>query len=110
MTTLSQTQIQSILDNYGTGKIVGVLMLESVQMKSKNVHLSRVLAETNQGLYLVVFAPNDELHGLWWGSEPSDFAATLSNALKLKNAKILQSSHGADTWHKYDLRISVFVL
>lgn len=108
---LNQEQSQSILDNYSVGKIVSVLALADVLVNSKkNVNLSRCLVETNQGLYIIAYAPNDELHSLWWSSESKDFAATLSAALKLKNAKILQTNQNTNTVHKFDLRVSVFAL
>lgn len=108
---LSQEQSQSILDNYSVGKIVSILTLADVLVNSeKNINLSRCLVETNQGLYIIAYAPNDELHGLWWSSESKDFAATLSAALKLKNAKILLTNQNTNTVHKFDLRVSVFAL
>lgn len=111
MEKLNQDQLQSILDNYSVGKIITTLVLSDVIVNSdKAIKLSRFLAETNQGMYLVVFAPNDELHDLWWSSDSADFASKLSTALKLKNAKILLTNQDTNTVHKFDLRISVFTL
>jgi hypothetical protein len=108
---ISQDQLQSILDTYSVGRIVGTLVLTDVLVNDeKKVNISRCLAETNQGMYLVAFAPNDDLHRLWWSSDLKDFAATLFAALKLKNAKILLTNQDTTTVHKFDLRISVFAL
>lgn len=111
MKELSQDQLQSILDNYSVGKIIASLILSSVSVDAdKGVNLSRCLVETNQGSYIIAYAPNDELHGLWWSSDSQNFASTLSKALKLKNAKILLTNQDTNTVHKFDLRISVFTL
>lgn len=108
---LNQDQLQSILDNYSVGKIISQMVLADVLVNNeKGISLSRCLIETNQGLYIIAFAPNDELHGLWWSSEAEDFAATLSRALKLKNAKILLTNQNTNTVHKFDFRVSVFTL
>jgi len=109
MKELNQDQLQSILDNYSVGEIIQSWVLASVLIDNeKGIDLSRCLTETNQGLYMIAFAPNDDLHGLWWGSDSQDFATTLSYALKLKNAKLLLSNENTNTVHKMDLRISVF--
>ena len=111
MKELLQDQLQAMLDSYSVGKIVNTLMLADVLASDeRNISLSRCLVETNQGMYIIVFAPNDELHGLWWSSDTKDFAATLSKALKLKNAKMFLTDQNTNTIHKYDLRISVFAL
>lgn len=111
MKELIQDNLQSILDNYSAGKILVSWVLPSVLVDTdKGVALSRILIETNQGLYIVAYAPNDDLHGLWWGSDLQGFSETLSRALKLKNAKLLLTNENANTVHKFDLRISVFTL
>lgn len=108
---LKQDQLQSILDSYSVGKIINAISLPSVIVDSeKKINLSRYLVETNQGLYIIVFAINKKLHALWWDSNSKDFVATLTNALKLKNAKILLTNQDTITVHKFDLRISVFTL
>ena len=111
MKGLSQDQLQTILDSYSVGKVVSTLMLaDALVSDERDISLSRCLAETNQGMYIIAFAPNDDLHNLWWSSDSKDFAVTLSNALKLKNAKILLTNQDTTTVHKFDLRISVFSL
>lgn len=111
MKELSQDQSQAILDNYSAGRVVSTLMLADVLVSDeKDINLSRCLAETNQGMYIIVFAQNDDLHNLWWSSDSKDFTTTLFNALKLKNAKILLTNQDTTTVHKFDLRISVFSL
>ncbi|MEO8580944.1 MAG: hypothetical protein ABI425_00010 [Patescibacteria group bacterium] len=111
MKELSQDQLQSILDNYSVGKIIDSWVLSNVSVDGHaGVNLSRSLAETNQGLYIITFTSNDDLHGLWWSSDAKDFVATLAKALKLKNAKLLLTNENSSTVHKFDLRISVFSL
>ena len=111
MKELLQDQSQSILDNYSLGKVITILPLAAVLVSSeKEINLSRCLVETNQGLYIIAFAPNNELHSLWWSSEAKNFAIILSKALKLKNAKVLLTSQDTITVHKFDLRVSVFAL
>ncbi|MCB0078805.1 MAG: hypothetical protein KDD73_15445 [Anaerolineales bacterium] len=111
MAKLDQHQFQMILDSYSVGKIVSILKLDDVLVNDgREISLSRCLVETHQGTYIIVFAPNDDLHSLWWKSSSSDFAATLSQALKLKNAKMLLTNQDGVTVHKFDLRISVFAL
>lgn len=108
---LNQDKTQAILDNYSLGKVTSVLTLSEVLVHFKeNLNLSRCLAETNQGLYLLAYGPNDELHSMWWSSESSDFASMLSNSMKLKNAKLLLTNQNTTTVHKFGLRISVFLL
>jgi hypothetical protein len=108
---LRQDQLQSILDSYSVGKIVKIAFLSDVVVDSeKKINLFRCLAETDQGLYIIAFATNDELYGLWWRSNSKDFVATLTKVLKLKNAKILLTNQNTITVHKFDLRISVFAL
>jgi len=108
---LNQDQLQSILDNYSVGKInESWILTDTLLDDEKNLSLSRYLAETNQGMFIIAFAPNDELHDLWWSSDSTDFAARLSSTLKLKNAKILLTNDNTNTVHKFDLRISVFII
>lgn len=111
MKELSQDHLQSILDNYSVGKIIELWMLSDTLVDGdKGINLSRCLVETNQGLYIITFAPNDDLHSLWWSSGSQDFAMILSKALKLKNAKVLLTNENTNTIHRFDLRISVFSL
>jgi len=111
MEELNKAKLQSILDSYSVGKIITTLILSEVIVYSdKEISLFRFLVETNQGIYIITFAPNDDLHGLWWNSDSADFASKLSIALKLKNAKMLLTNQGTNTVHKFDLRISVFTL
>ncbi len=111
MKKLNRDQLQSILDSYSVGKIVESWVLAGVLVDSeKEIDLSRYLVETNQDMYIVTFAPNDDLHNLWWSSDSKDFAVILSSALKLKNAKILLTNQDTTTVHKFDLRICVFTL
>lgn len=111
MKELLQDQSQAILDSYSVGKVISVLSLADVIVSNeKEISLLRCLVETHQDLYIIAFAPNDELHGLWWSSDAKDFSSTLSKALKLKNAKVLLTNQDTATVHKFDLRISVFAL
>lgn len=111
MAELNQDQLQSILDSYSVGKIITTLVLSDVLVHGdKQLVLSRCLAETNQGIYIIAFASNDELHNLWWGSNSAVFASKLSSALNLKNAKMLLTNQDTNTVHKFDLRIAVFTL
>lgn len=111
MKELSQAQLQSVLDNYSVGKIIESWVLASASVDvDKGINLSRCIAETNQGFYIIVFAPNDDIHGLWWSSDSQNFEVILSKALKLKNSKILLTNQNTNTVHKFDLRISVFTL
>lgn len=111
MLQLSDVQLQTVLDHYSVGRIVSAQHLPEAFLEgSPSIQLSRTIVETLHGLFLVVYAPNDEMHSLWWGSNPEVFAQTLSKACKLINAKLLFTKEDTNTVHKFDLRIIVFAL
>lgn len=109
---LDINQVQTIADSYSLGRISLHVSLDDVEISDseKTLILSRTLIETPKGVFIIIYAANDDLHGAWWSSTPEKFEVMLLRATRLEYAKLLQTNKATSTLHKFDSRVVVFKL
>lgn len=110
---ISQDQYQQVLDAYGVGAILlhhefkGALLTDG----KHTCEMSRVLIETNKGLFLLVHAPDSVLHPIWWERDTDAFLHLVSRAVGLTYAVAL-ATQADDQFvvHRFDERFTLFQL
>lgn len=115
MHTLNLENYQQILDSYSVGKITFHHLLDEIKTDDKNSEIifSRVILETTQGIYLLVFGNEELLHPLWWNSPNQEFIHKIKKLANIENAEALdhglnQDNQPIDTTHKFDMRFVLF--
>ena len=110
---MSQRRYQQVLDAYGVGvlRFSTVLQAVALQDAGHRCQITRVLVETPQGLFLLVHAPDNELHPIWWDKETGVFLPLLTTAVGLAYAEP-RATRGSEVFvvHRFDERFSLFQL
>lgn len=106
-------QYQQVLDAYGAGAIRLYREINSATVKDgeRICPVARVLIETNRGLFLLVHAPDEVLHPIWWEKDAGAFLDLLTRAVGLMYAEPLHTQ--ADDMvvvHRFDERFTLFQL
>lgn len=115
MSGLGIEKYQQILDSFSVGKITFCHQLDDVNVSDDNTDLTlmRVVLETTQGIYLLVFGSEESIHPLWWSSPNQEFIHKIQKLANIENAEALdhglnQDNQPIDTTHKFDMRFVLF--
>jgi len=106
-------QYQQVLDAYGVGGIRLYQEIRSATLADgeHTCRVSRVLIETNKGLFLLVHAPDKALHPIWWEKDIGAFLELITPAVGLTFAEPLHTqSDDTVVVHRFDERFTLFQL
>lgn len=106
-------QYQQVLDAYGVGGIRLHHEIRSATLTDgmHTCQVNRVLIETNKGLFLLVHAPDEVLHPIWWEKDAGAFLELLAPAVGLTFAEPLHTqSDDTVVVHRFDERFTLFQL
>lgn len=115
MYNLSLANYQRVLDTFSVGRIIWFRPLPPVHfcLKRQQVHLMRVMLYTIQGLFLLVFAQDEQIHPIWSMLEHQRYERLLKQAVGLVNARSISQQCQTTvvyTVHKFHHRFSLFLL
>ncbi len=106
-------QYQQVLDAYGVGAIRLYQETRSATLTDGDhtCQVNRVLIETNKGLFLLVHAPDEVLHPIWWEKDTGAFLEIITPAVGLTFAEPLHTqSDDTVVVHRFDERFTLFRL
>jgi len=112
-TPLTPERYQQVLDAYGIGAIRHTHTLPEVTLKDKEqrCRISRVLVETNKGLFLLAHGADEVIHPLWWDKDTEAYLHLLMTELGLTHAVLLVTlANDLFVIHRFDERFTLFRL
>ena len=109
---LTPKQYQQVLDAYGVGRLNHVVPLPPASPASEPIQsLSNALITTARGTFLLSYAPDEQLHDLWWSSPSEEaFPLSLMDRMKLTYVQPMATRQDLFTVHRFDRRFTLFAL
>lgn len=110
---ITTQQYQQVLDAYGAGAIRLAQEWHGVTLhdKERSCPIARVIIETDKGLFLLVHAPDEAMHPIWWEKDAGAFLELVTPAVGLTFAEPLHTqSDDTVVVHRFDERFTLFQL